>query len=302
LDDIKKNASNGDRKMHKPFQPAITKKNTFLLISMLLGLSIPANASNIVITTPPWLFHRAEPSVEKSANVVVEDDENESKLKALADHDVVVLIDHSGSMKTADCPEGDGNISESKESRWQWCCDQTKSLARQTKNILKKGIKVVVFSTLQKVYEDVHLDRIASIFETNQPDGSTHVAAAIKRELDDYFYRRSRPESQDGPIKPLLIAVVTDGDFESSAPIQHAITDATKRMTSPDEIAITFLQVGHDKHASEVLKTLECSRSHIGRMADYDIVSTRSFSEVSKTGLTDTLLDVVASQKMKSSG
>ncbi len=46
--------------------------------------------------------------------------------------------------------------------------------------------------------------------------------------------------------KPLAIAIVSDGDPNDEDKVAEVIKEATWQMRSPDQISITFLQVGHD--------------------------------------------------------
>jgi hypothetical protein len=252
----------------------------------MAAFSLPTYASALGMITP-WGGYSSAVTIEKPQT------EKKQKLNALANHDVVILIDRSGSMETADCPAAVADSSD--QSRWQWCCEQTQNLSAQTTGILKDGLRVVVFSTMQKTYDNVQLNNVPDIFQNNTPKGSTNIAVALKHQLDDYFRRKMRPEETKRPLKPLLIAVVTDGCFDRSIPVQRVITDATKRMDSPDEIAITFLQVGQDNQASHILSDLAAGKGNVVKRANYGIVSSKPFSELKKVGLTDALLDVVSS-------
>lgn len=254
---------------------------TGLAMLASLGNSQPSHSSALGMISP-WSFLKPAPKQEPV--------QAKKNLEAFANHDVVVLLDKSGSMETEDCPSSTASESQ---SRWDWCREQTQDLSAQTKHVLKDGIRVVVFSTMQTIYDNVKLRNIPSIFAANKPKGSTNIGIALKRQLDDYFRRRSRPE--EGAIKPLLIAVVSDGCYEHSIPIQRVITDATNRMESRDEVSIVFLQVGQDRDAANVLNNLARGNSPVGRKAAFDIVSAKPFAAVQKEGLTNALLELVSS-------
>lgn len=277
-----------------------------LLFTFMLApgdLCFPAQASAVGLMPIPWKAYmpwRFGNSAPAKTEVTLPA-KLEKNMEALARHDIVILIDRSASMQTPDCPIAEAHpailftkAAEKFESRWQWCCDQTRDLSGKTKSVLKDGIRVVVFSSAQMVYDNVKIDRVADIFQANAPSGSTNVVLALKTQLDDYFRRRSRPEDCKTPLKPLLIAVITDGCFEHSIPVQRAITEATQRMNSSDEIAITFLQVGRDPQASKSLKDLASGNSVISRKASFGIVRAKSFAELDKVGLTNTLLELVS--------
>ena len=232
-----------------------------------------ANAKSFAFTIRKFEDKRLESSASES---------EEEQIKALAARDLVILIDCSGSMATIDCP--------ARQSRWQWCCEQTLGLANRGRDVFKSGVRVVAFATGQKVYKNVKSDGVSAIFRENPPLGCTNVALAIKRQFNDYLRRRARPEDSQ-TVKPLLIAVITDGCFEKSfKAVQSTLSEYRQRLISPSEVSIVFLQVGEDLPANYMVKGLSAEALNSG----FDIVSSKTFSEFRKTGLTDALLEVVA--------
>jgi hypothetical protein len=62
-------------------------------------------------------------------------------------------------------------------------------------------------------------------------------------------------------------------------------------MKNPNEISITFLQVGVDPKATRYLRELD--NDLVRGRASYDIVTSKSFDQLNKSGLALALLDAV---------
>lgn len=204
---------------------------------------------------------------------------------------VTVIMDRSGSMKTEDCalPMTFGNFSPRSMSRWDWCLNQTLDLARQTAQVLPQGLTLVFFSGNDSVYHNVRADMIPGLFHQNSPDGGTNLVGAMKRQLDDYFRANSM-----GRTQPLVIAVVTDGDPDNPRALKDLIINASQKMTSPDQISISFLQVGNDSKGGHLLEELDNELTMKG--ASYDIVTVTPFRQVMARGLAKSLVSAVQSK------
>jgi uncharacterized protein YegL len=222
------------------------------------------------------------------------------RLAAIADYDVIVFIDSSKSMgKTlsgetqwtpnpvAELPSG----VPPNESRWQWCSEQTESLSKELRQALSEPVKdqfrVVLFNDRYKVFKDVDMASVPTFFASNRPAGNTNANDALRSQLHEYFAARAHSDH----VKPLLVAMITDGCPDDPWALRQTIIDATKRMNDPGEIAITFLQVGVDPKATRYLRELD--NNLVREKARYDIVTTKSFEELSKAGLAQALVDAV---------
>jgi hypothetical protein len=199
-------------------------------------------------------------------------DLSRQELNVLANHDVTVMVDKSGSMKEEDC---------SFASRWQWSQNQIAYLGRQAAPVLSRGFRVVLFSSGSSVFDNVSAGQVPSIFNSTTPGGGTNLAKALKQELNDYFKRRD--SAPYGSTKPLAIALITDGVPDSPRALRNVIIDATKRMQAPGEIAITFLQVGQDASGTRLLQELDYDLQSEG--AVFDIVTMKPFAELQRQGL-----------------
>lgn len=228
-----------------------------------------------------------------------------NELSRLNQRDIVIVIDKSGSMSERDCPGDRGSLQRMLPglitgrsffdnpgtiSRWEWCARQTFDLARQTSRLARQSLSVVLFDSRDRVYENASLRSIPMIFQNNRPQGGTNMLGALKRQLNNYFDRRSASR-----VKPLLVAVITDGAPDSPSRIRDLIAETTMRMQSPDEIIITFLQVGNDREGHQFLQELD--QGVRMNNAVYDIVHTHSFPQLMREGLASSLVRAVSSTR-----
>jgi hypothetical protein len=196
-----------------------------------------------------------------------------------AKHDVVIVIDKSGSMGTADCPDG--------RTRWEWCREQTADLAKVAEKFGgSTGPTVTVFSDTFTTYKNARLESVADIFRSNEPQGGTQTAVALKNHLDEYFWTRD---------KPLVIAVITDGVPNDPRGVRDAIIHATQQIRNANDIKITFLTIGEDPIGYHFASYLD--NNLVADGARYDIVYSKPFSQVKHSGIVGALLEIVAGEK-----
>jgi hypothetical protein len=215
----------------------------------------------------------------------------EQKLQLIASRELVVIIDQTMSMAEHDCP--------GRQSRWEWCRAQTVGLMNQLSGHLK-DITVVTFNDSYHVYPHAGAKEIADIFNHNEPAGGTNTAAPLQEVLKDYFRKRAAGRIMP---KPLLIAVITDGlpnkpggPEAAKQAVEDTIEDATRQMRSPDEVVITFLQIGEDLEGNDFLSRLDAHMP--GR---YDIVDTKTFNQVQSLGLKEALVDSLTERNVHAS-
>ena len=224
------------------------------------------------------------------------------ELKRLASHDVVLIIDQSGSMLAPDCPPPKGSPGASLPfipllmghpilgiSRWDWCLYQTLDLSRQTQQIFGGGITVVLFSSAYRVFPNVTLDQLPAIFSQNRPMGGTELARPLADQIGAYFNRR---DYFKGNIKPLLISIVTDGCPQHKDMVRASIIDATRLMRNPEEISIVFFLIGgYDPEGQAFVDSLTHYLTNDG--AAYPVVKAVSFADLRKVGLAKALADTL---------
>lgn len=196
-----------------------------------------------------------------------------SQLQLLASRNVVILVDRSSSMREKDCP---GHI-----SRWRWCQDQAELFSSQTAGVLNERFTLALFAHSYDIYPGVTLDQMRRLFEHNKPGLGTHPEGALREVFDSYF----RGEMGQ---KPLAIAVVSDGEPNDPDKVADVIREATWQMRSPDQITITFLQVGHADDGTDILREFDQQLKRRG--AKYDIVDHRNFYDLQRLGLLGSLV------------
>lgn len=185
----------------------------------------------------------------------------------LADRDVQLIVDKSGSMDTEDC---------NGKSRWVACQEAVLSLARKIDKVDKDGMVLYAFNDDFKRHEGVTSAHVANLFGEHEPGGSTNLKKVLDHALNDYFQRRSA-----GKTKPNgeLIIVVTDGEPSNTyAEVEKTIIDATKKLDKDEELAISFLQIGSDTKATKFLKTLDDDL--VSKGAKFDIVDVKTVEEL----------------------
>jgi hypothetical protein len=255
-------------------------------------------------------------------NVVITETGINGNVSKLGGYDVVVLVDRSHSMDRRDCPlppqeqsvlygagtdddyypyyDEEAQKKQRKKnrgkrlSRWEWCRNQTLSFARDTAPISQDGLTLVTFSDYVNVYHNVGVGKIASAFAYEQPSGNTDTATALSEQLEDYFVRR---HESGGKVRPLAVAIITDGAPNNPKRLRHVIADATQRMNRPDELSITFLQVGNDWRGYELFHDLQKQLRRNG--AVYDIVTVRPFKELKTIGLTRALVESITDRTVE---
>jgi hypothetical protein len=88
------------------------------------------------------------------------------------------------------------------------------------------------------------------------------------------------------------VLVVTDGAPDDEKAVMKAVIRAAKRVQRPDELVVSFIQIGTDAGARRFLKILDEEMVRAG--APFDIVSTVTLDEAEGMGLTEVLLATVS--------
>lgn len=209
----------------------------------------------------------------------------------LASYDCALLIDCSGSM-------GDRirikNLSPDGRllSRWNWCRQESLALLREGGSLFPHGITIVPFTGTFTVISASRADRIARVFEDYTPDGGTNIAAPLAYMLSDYFKRKNSSRS----ARPLAIAVLSDGEGNPDS-LRHVIVSATQQMSDPREVLVTFLGVDESEAGRPVIEALDNDLVKSG--ARFDIVDSRSFSELRRYGLLKMLVAALIEKQVE---
>jgi Mg-chelatase subunit ChlD len=222
------------------------------------------------------------------------------ELKRLAAHDIVLLIDKSGSMRTPDCPVAAAGNSKlgafsslvlglggMAASRWDWCLQQTSYMAKQTETVLASGFTVVLFDSSFAVFPHVTVQELARIFRENRPGGGTDLSGPLASTFDDYFGRK---RISKGNIKPLLIGVITDGCPNYPIQARQAVVSGTRFMSNANEITVIFFLIGGNDRRGEQF-AFDLSHNLVAEGAAFQIVHAVPFHELEKLGLARALAD-----------
>lgn len=198
----------------------------------------------------------------------------------MKDRDYTLIIDKSGSMSAPDQQGG--------KSRWDIAQESTLALARKCEQFDPDGITVYVFSGRFKRYEDVTSNKVAQIFQENDPAGTTNLASVLQDATNNYFQRKAA-----GQTKPEgeTILVVTDGEPDDRKAVMEVIITASRQMERDEELAISMIQVGSDPQATKFLKALDDQLQGVG--AKFDICDTITLDDLEDMSLADVLLNAI---------
>lgn len=198
----------------------------------------------------------------------------------LQDRDYTLIIDKSGSMSTTDQLGG--------KSRWHVVQESTLALARKCEELDPDGITVYLFSGRFKRYDNVTSDKVAQIFQENEPMGRTDLAGVLQDAIDNYFQRKAAGQAKSNGE---TIIVVTDGEPDDRKAVMRLIIEASRRLDRDEELAISLIQVGKDNLATEFLKALDDQLQQAG--AKFDIVDTLTVDDMEDLTLSEVLLNAI---------
>ncbi|MDX2108088.1 MAG: VWA domain-containing protein [Candidatus Melainabacteria bacterium] len=199
------------------------------------------------------------------------------ELAVLGSYDIAIVIDKSGSMSTNDCPGG--------MSRWDWCRDQMLGFARQTSSVFRQGIDILLFSSEFQAFPNTNFNAIKTVFANNRPSGGTQMSEPLEAVFNEHFRKRD----QLGNTKKLIVEVISDGEPSDKGQVAVAIARATQRMQRPDEIIVSFLQIGNERDGASALTYFDNNLMRDGAMQD--IVDVEPFYIVANQGLSQAILN-----------
>ena len=199
--------------------------------------------------------------------------------KAMAPYQVVLLIDHSGSMN------GGLGIGPYDLSRWAWCRNQISDFSRFCGDKLRGGITLIPFNDSFEVHEHASEKDVENVFSTIVPSGETDICTPLAAAIEAHL---AEPDHEN---KPVLIVVLTDGLPNQGGSLDKLIAQATSALRNHNEMSITFLTVGQAPEGDELIEHLD--NDLINRGANDDIVSSMRFADLLQTGLKNALLETV---------
>ncbi|MGK7931628.1 MAG: VWA domain-containing protein [Microcystaceae cyanobacterium] len=203
-----------------------------------------------------------------------------SEASIIENRDYTLLIDKSSSMATSD--EQDG------KTRWEIAQESTLRLAKECEKNDPDGITIYLFSSRFRRYDNVTSAKVSQIYAENEPMGKTELATVLQDGLDNYFQRKAAGETKENGETFL---VITDGEPNDYKAVMRTIIDAANRIDRDEELAISLIQVGHDKKATTFLKALDDQLQDTG--AKFDIVDTVTVDDMKNFTLAEVLLNAI---------
>jgi uncharacterized protein YegL len=209
--------------------------------------------------------------------------ENKSDAQILSEYAIVMLIDSSASMQTADCP---GSI-----SRWQWCKEHMKDLyvANFTSNLgslrNQSNVSIITFDSNYRSHRNCSTAQLPQIFQDSEPSGETFMAPALTEAF-------ALVRNQLNYDRPAMITVVSDGRLNDAESLKKAIIAQVNSLSKPELLSIVFLEVGTP---DKLLKQLDSELVKQGAKAD--IITVVPFSQATSQGLVHSLAATVPKPK-----
>ena len=198
----------------------------------------------------------------------------------LTNRDYTLIIDKSGSMSTQDQRGG--------RSRWEEAQESTMALARKCEEFDPDGITIYLFSGRFKRYDNVTASKVDTIFQENDPMGSTNLAGVLEDALGNYLKRKAAGQAKE---QGETFLVITDGEPDERKAVMEIIIKASRQIDRDEELAISFVQVGTDARATRFLKALDDDLQGVG--AKFDIVDTVTMEDMQDMTLSEVLLNAI---------
>ena len=198
----------------------------------------------------------------------------------MQERDYTLILDKSGSMSISDGTDG--------RTRWEIVQESTLALARKCEQLDPDGITVYVFSSKFKRYDDVTSTKVSQIFLENDPMGRTNLAAVLQDATEDYFRRKTTGEAK---ANGETILVITDGEPDDRKAVFETIINASRQMERDEELAISLIQVGNDREATQFLKALDDRMQTVG--AKFDICDTVTLEDMEDMSIVEILTNAI---------
>jgi len=126
----------------------------------------------------------------------------------------------------------------------------------------------------------------AAIFDKNSPGGGTATEKVIEYYGAEYLAARDK-----GEAKPVILAIITDGEPNDQQAVIRSIVNLTKKLKTREEFGIQFIQIGDDPLAHAFLKRLDDDLGKEG--ATLDIVDTKTNDELEGISMAEALMDAL---------
>lgn len=197
----------------------------------------------------------------------------------LANHDLVLIIDKSGSM---------GSRFSRDESQLEWCQSQLADL-NSVSGYFPSGITAIFFDSGFETYKNQSIASICSILKNQRPGGGTDLAEPFNLALSDYFSHRTHVS------RPLIIAVISDF-CTAGEQVREGVLEASKKLRNKEELTISLLEVG--RGGRRLVAALDSDMVEVG--APFDIVDATTSDTLLQIGLKNALIAALYKKRMQS--
>lgn len=213
---------------------------------------------------------------------------SEKELAVLSKYNTVILLDRSGSMQNTDCGSTNSSSKVARGStRWDWTENELENLVNQSSKILPNGFDVITWNDTPELFENCKVDELGKIYTDHAPEGGNNLGTALVEAFKVKFPTQ----------KPLLVAIVTDGDPDDLRPSETAIVDRLGA-EKVGNTKVVFLRVGgNNSQGEQMLKDLDSYFKE--RLPDNPAVSTVNFPQLADQGLGRSLVESVENEKRK---
>jgi Mg-chelatase subunit ChlD len=118
--------------------------------------------------------------------------------------------------------------------------------------------------------------------------GRTDLASVLQDAIDSYLGRKAQGSAK---ANGETILVITDGEPDDRRAVMKQIIETSRKLDRDDELAISLIQVGSDRQATEFLKALDDQLQGAG--AKFDIVDTITIDDMEDLTLAEVLLNAI---------
>ena len=176
-------------------------------------------------------------------------------------------------------------------TKFEWCRQQVSSFVTRMAKY-NHGINITLFNTEFETHYNCTPGMVDAMYTEIQPQGRTDL-------VDPLMARLNAIRGKKGANgQPALIAVITDGlpnvPIDPLA-VNRALIRYSQGLKDPDELLITFLQIGDTFDGRDFCIDLDDNLVNEG--AKYDIVDTTTFADLKKIGLAAALVHALEEKK-----
>lgn len=203
----------------------------------------------------------------------------------LKDRDYTIIIARSGASRERNHP-----------GFAEWVDAQTSliDLAKKCQAFDPDGLTIYEASGFLIKYEQTTVSQLAEILQANNRldpviGAEVNVVEALADALNHYFKCK-----ENGEVKPkgeIIIVILDQHGIDGIGDLQKLIIKSTKMMEKPEELGITFIQIGDDQITRNFMRGLDDDLIKVG--AKFDIVDTKYWHEVKRQSIDQFLIDAL---------